>query len=272
MIEKGCFVIGLIFMLSISLKGQENNFPYKLNKSDLVLLPLGYAIGKYSNSKQQQVKPLEYSELIELDYKNINFIDRSAVHNWNNELSNLSDKTRSTAVKLPIALIVGQAMGGNFNNTFTLGLMYVETITLTSEVASLVKTLAQRKRPYLYSTQLSMEEKAATLEYNVTNSFFSGHTSMAFTSAVFLSKTVTDIYGKSLFSKSVWIASLSLASYTGYLRYEAGRHFPTDILMGAFVGSAIGYLVPVLHKSGETNKNLNVELSLGYIRLIYTIG
>ena len=259
-------------MSLISLKGQENNFPYHLNKTDFVLLPLGYAIGKHSNIKQKQVKPLEYSELVQLDYKTINSIDRLAVHNWNNELGHLSDKTRSALVDLPIALIVGQAVGGNVKNMFTLGLMYVETITLTSEVTSLVKTLAQRKRPYLYSTKLSMEEKAAILGHNVTNSFFSGHTSMAFTSAVFLSKTITDIYGKSLLSKSVWIASLSVAGLTGFLRYESGRHFPSDVVMGALAGSAIGYLVPVLHKSEKINENFNIELSAGYIKLTYTIG
>ena len=39
-----------------------------------------------------------------------------------------------------------------------------------------------------------------------------------------------------------------LPAVTGYLRFKAGKHFPTDIIVGYGVGATIGYLVPELHK------------------------
>jgi membrane-associated phospholipid phosphatase len=46
------------------------------------------------------------------------------------------------------------------------------------------------------------------------------------------------------------------ASYVGYLRYLAGKHFPSDVIVGAFMGSVAGYLVPYFHKKSR-NPNSN---------------
>lgn len=42
--------------------------------------------------------------------------------------------------------------------------------------------------------------------------------------------------------------SYSLATLTGISRVYAGCHFATDVLMGAAVGTAIGFFVPWLHR------------------------
>ena len=46
----------------------------------------------------------------------------------------------------------------------------------------------------------------------------------------------------------VWSVALSLASTVGVLRYVSGSHFPSDIITGALVGSAVGVTVPLLHR------------------------
>jgi membrane-associated phospholipid phosphatase len=50
--------------------------------------------------------------------------------------------------------------------------------------------------------------------------------------------------------------SLFLASVVGYLRYEAGEHFPTDIVAGAVAGSAIGYAIPWMHRAFKETVSL----------------
>ena len=41
------------------------------------------------------------------------------------------------------------------------------------------------------------------------------------------------------------------AAGVGYMRYESGRHFPTDIIVGAAVGSALGWGIPALHRVAD---------------------
>jgi membrane-associated phospholipid phosphatase len=45
----------------------------------------------------------------------------------------------------------------------------------------------------------------------------------------------------------LWLGAEALAATTAVLRVEAGKHFWSDVAVGALVGSAVGYLVPELH-------------------------
>jgi membrane-associated phospholipid phosphatase len=53
------------------------------------------------------------------------------------------------------------------------------------------------------------------------------------------------------------------------MRYEAGVHFPTDILTGAAVGTLIGWGIPWLH----TQKKQHMQLSADpFRRMVYLTG
>ena len=45
----------------------------------------------------------------------------------------------------------------------------------------------------------------------------------------------------------VWSLCAALPVLTGVLRYKAGKHYWTDVLVGYVVGAAIGVAVPYLH-------------------------
>ena len=66
-----------------------------------------------------------------------------------------------------------------------------------------------------------------------TNSFPSGHTSIAFQSASFIQKRYGWKYG---------IPAYILAGYTGYSRIEADKHDIVDVLAGAVIGVGSSYL------------------------------
>ena len=125
--------------------------------------------------------------------------------------------------------------------------MFAEAYAIMGGVTYLTKVATARKRPYLYNTDLTPEERLGA-EDDPKSSFFSGHAAAAFTAAAFLSKVFTDVHGTSVWSTLVWGSSLSLAAYASFARVKAGVHFPTDVIAGAAVGFAVGYLVPVLHK------------------------
>ena len=57
----------------------------------------------------------------------------------------------------------------------------------------------------------------------------------------------------------VWTGAVIVPAVTGYLRYNAGKHFPSDIIAGYFIGGAVGYLVPWLHRRKPVVKGLSVS-------------
>ena len=186
--------------------------------------------------------------------EDINSFDRSATYNWSENSDKASDYLKLGMQYAPALLLFPEIKNKNWNNILTLGLMYFEGYLLNSSLTGSTKLLVQRKRPYMYNSILDDAQRidlgASESAYK---SFYSGHTSSAFFNAVFISQVITDVYGKSTFSYVVWGLSISTAAATGYLRYDAGKHFPTDIIVGALTGSAIGYLIPLLHKK-KTDK------------------
>jgi membrane-associated phospholipid phosphatase len=103
----------------------------------------------------------------------------------------------------------------------------------TSIISDLVLTTAlkysiQRKRPY---------EKYPfifPLQKENTPSFPSGHTSLAFNTATFLSLNFPKWY--------VIVPAYVYASVVAYSRLYLGVHYPSDIIGGMIVGSATAYL------------------------------
>lgn len=47
----------------------------------------------------------------------------------------------------------------------------------------------------------------------------------------------------------------------GYFRYKAGKHFPSDIIVGYVVGAVGGILIPHLHKIHKKQKGNSWSLS-----------
>jgi membrane-associated phospholipid phosphatase len=251
------FYIGLIllnFCFSSSFS-QNKEFPYKLNKTtDAVLLStaISSSLLYYYLDTNYPINLLTENEVLNMDRNNINSFDRSATYNWSPKADNVSDYLRDGLKYAPALIIIPEIINKQWSNIFTLGIMYLEGYLINSSFTSNTKITVQRIRPYMYNNELS-EDSRMTLSNEETTykSFYSGHTSSAFFNAVFISKVVTDIYGESGYTYAVWGICLTAAATTGYLRYEAGKHFPSDIIVGAIAGGAIGYLIPVLHKQND---------------------
>ncbi len=257
-------------LIPVELLGQQSEFPYSLKKSDFIISGVGLSTKLYANYRENNQELMSYEELISLDKSDINCFDRGTVYNWNPDLNDISEWTRAAVIVPPVILLLNEGLKKEWGNAATYGTMYLEVALLTIGITDLTKSLALRKRPYLYNPDLSLADKEDMIENNVYDSFFSGHTSSAFAAAVFFSKTYSDIYGNTTLSKVIWGTSLALASTTGYLRYQSGQHYPTDILAGALVGSAIGYLVPVLHKNISKTKSLSYQITGHSLSLTYT--
>ncbi|MCI0569868.1 MAG: phosphatase PAP2 family protein [Myxococcaceae bacterium] len=128
-------------------------------------------------------------------------------------------------------------------------LMVAEAVVLSGLVTHSVKFAVARERPWAY--RLTAEERATLPRSSDRNmSFFSGHTSFAF-AAVVATATVAELRGREG-RWLLWAAGLPLAATVSVLRMAADRHFLTDVLVGATVGAAVGWAVPVLlHPRGS---------------------
>ncbi|WP_430813162.1 phosphatase PAP2 family protein [Carboxylicivirga sp. RSCT41] len=260
----------LLFLLSVIVSGQNKEFPYQLMLEDVVIIALGLSVNYYGDYRMEHQERMTSEELMSLSKDDINCFDRGATNYWNDDLHNMSSVTKGILRTAPSVILINEAFSKEFKNVLTYAVMYYEVLIVTSGFTSLTKSLAMRKRPYLYNTSISFEEREQMIEEgNVYDSFFSGHTSAAFASAVFLSKSYRDIYGNNTLSKVILWTSLSLAVTTGYLRYRSGHHYPTDIIAGAVFGSAVGYLVPTLHLKKKNKSKVSVITSGNMLALVY---
>lgn len=127
-------------------------------------------------------------------------------------------------------------------------LIVFESVALTAMTTQIAKFIVRRERPFLHA--MSSEEKAARKPSSDDNvSFFSGHTSVSFALAA-SAGTVAEMRGYRL-APAIWGAGAALATVTGYLRIAADKHYFSDVLVGAVVGSAIGIGVPLLFHGRE---------------------
>ncbi len=102
--------------------------------------------------------------------------------------------------------------------------------------------VARRRPAFYYGRQADTEYASSTTEQNV--SFFSGDTSVAFSLAA-ASSTVAFLRGYE-YAPYLAVGSGLAASTVGVLRVSANVHWPSDVLTGAFVGTAVGIGLPLL--------------------------
>ncbi len=219
---------------------QVYNLSYE---TDVPMISLGVALlgGRYFLEKEQE--PLSEKEILTADRSDVNRFDRPATHNWSEKSDRWSDYTL-------FALMAGQLVLFSFkeprNDILIITVMYLESLTIETGMTGIFKSAINRKRPYVYNEDVPLDKKRN--KYSV-KSFYSGHAASAFNSTVFLGTVFSDYFPESGFRYAVWSLSLILASVTGYLRYTAGMHYPSDIIAGAVAGSITGYLVPAMHRN-----------------------
>jgi hypothetical protein len=126
-------------------------------------------------------------------------------------------------------------------------LVVIAEATMLANAASGVSTaITGRPRPYMYGTDapLSVREDG-----NGGLSFFSGHTSTAFGLVTSTFVTLHRLHPESRWPWYVLAGGVASAGFVGATRILAGWHFPTDVVAGAAVGTAVGVIVPSLHAS-----------------------
>jgi len=128
--------------------------------------------------------------------------------------------------------------------------MTVETVLITSGLTNITKAISKRYRPFNYNPNVPDDVK---LGKSSRLSFFSGHASVTSSLAIMSAKIITDLNPNMKYKVVVWGTAIILPATIGYLRYEAGKHFPTDVITGYVVGATTGYLIPTIHMSDRVD-------------------
>jgi membrane-associated phospholipid phosphatase len=118
-------------------------------------------------------------------------------------------------------------------------LVVAEAAALTADLTQVVKLVVGRQRPRaLHAGPDAVRGPDDDL------SFFSGHTSLAF-SLVAAAGTVSTLRGYPS-APWVWGAGGALAAGAGWLRLAGDAHWLTDVLAGAVAGTVLGVALPRL--------------------------
>ena len=181
--------------------------------------------------------------ITELDKASIRPFDRGAIGNYSSSADKISDIMLFTCVALPVTTYITQ--NGKIEGRAIPVLVY-EAYTINGGVTSTMKALFKRYRPYTYNSTLTVQQRVTG---SARESFPSGHVSNTAVASFLTAKVLTDLYPDSKLKPLIWGTAAVIPAVTGYLRYKAGKHFPTDIIAGYAIGASIGWLIPELHKS-----------------------
>jgi hypothetical protein len=167
----------------------------------------------------------------------VNSIDRPVIGNSNDLLDHVSDFTVAASVVFPIALDwIDVGWSKQFAEDMTI---LAESLSLNGGIVTLSKYTVQRPLPRTYQGDPDLINNPRGYR-----SFYSGHTSVALSSM--MTAIVTHRFRH---PDSIWptFAAAAIGTSVAYERVAAGRHFYSDVVIGALVGATIGVLVPILH-------------------------
>lgn len=190
----------------------------------------------------KKVEPMTEDDIKELDPFRINSMDRPTTRNWSLKAQKTSDILLRTSFFSQFSLLFDKH---SRDEVGTIGLMMTEVALINNGITNIFKGTIKRRRPFTYNPMAPMEKK---MEKNGRYSFFSGHASNSASYAFLTAKVFSDNNPGSKWNPYVWTAAISLPAVTSFLRVKAGKHFPTDVIVGYAVGATIGFLIPELHK------------------------
>jgi membrane-associated phospholipid phosphatase len=150
--------------------------------------------------------------------------------------------------------IIAWAVRGDPELAARMMLIDLQAHAIAQGVTAIAKHVAGRERPLARGCRVDPERAANDAACQGSNargrgdkSFFSGHTSLAFTSAalICLHHTELGLLGPGG-DAAMCATGLTLASAVGALRIMSDKHYASDVLIGAGVGLLSGWLVPWL--------------------------
>lgn len=171
-------------------------------------------------------------------------VDDTVHDNFSLRASSISDGLVVATLVAPVVYLTGTSIEDADGDRL---LIYGESLAINLALYQGVKRLVQRPRPYLYSKAADAMQFAEGAGDDAHLSFYSGHAASTFCAATTGAYLVAASSGSRRERMLAWAGGFAGAAATANLRVRAGKHFYSDVAVGALVGIAVGYLVPALH-------------------------
>lgn len=234
----------------------EKESPYRISWNDGAITAAGIGLSYWGMRLMQQKPGLSPVELAKIDANldniraEIPVFDRWSAGYYSAEANSQSDIPFYTSFALPFLYA---AYGPTRNDAPVIGLLYLETMSITGALWTQVNARSFRNRPLVYN---NLPQNDARLDRKAENSFFGGHVAATASATFFAAKVFNDYFPDSPARPYVWAGAATLPAAVAWLRIKAGKHFLSDNVVGYVVGAGAGVLVPHLHKRTE-----NIQLA-----------
>ena len=191
----------------------------------------------------------------------VSSFDRLALGHFRPDAARASDVLLYSLIAAPLVIhgVEAGASGRDFGPRFgTDALVLAETLAVTGLVTELFKGAIGRYRPFTYldpsdfSGEVRDELVEEQSEPDVMRSWPSGHSSISFAMAA-AGSTLLAVKQKQAGGPvgpvvAVYGVTLGAATVTATLRVVAGKHYPSDVISGSFLGLGLGVAIPLLHQ------------------------
>ncbi|RIJ36708.1 phosphatase PAP2 family protein [Pontibacter oryzae] len=239
------WLLALILLPSI-VNGQTATSPYKTDwLRDGSIAAGGIGATVIGNILIEKKTRLTEADLSQLNVNDVNSFDRFSAGNYSANAETVSDYPFYGSFLAPLLLLLDDDIKQNAPQVY---LLYGQTLSIAGGLYSMTAGTSSRKRPYVYTSDASLELRT---DKQATNSFYAGHTAATAAATFFLAKVYHDFNPDSPARPYIWAAAATVPAVVGYLRLRAGKHFLSDNIVGYAIGTGIGILVPELHRRGS---------------------
>jgi len=165
----------------------------------------------------------------------------------------LSDVTLLMTVGWPF-FVDGLLTAGWYRHSpataYEMTVINAEALSIAAALQGVTNILASRERPYGAECGSTLGTPSSDCLSSMRfRSFYSGHATLAFTSAslVCWHHMQLRLLGEGPGDALSCVVSYTAATSVGLMRIAGDMHYATDVLVGAGMGTAVGLIVPAIH-------------------------
>lgn len=232
---------------------------YKIKKGvDIPIVLIAGGWSGYAFTKIYSKDPSTVEQIENLNRYDIARFNRPAIDRHNQKSEDLGDAIFYGSMPAPLLLMLDQRIRKDAGK---IAFLFLESMTITGMPYTASVYFKDKYRPYAYNPLVPMDKRKRG---GGKNSFYAGHPALVATSLFFMAKVYSDYHPNSGYNWVFFTLAAAGAGTVAYCRYDAGQHFPTDIMIGTTLGTLTGILVPHFHKNRPIKeKGLSVKPFFG---------